>query len=1161
MSYYGYSNFYKPYDTKPITAEDVQNVLKGWVIGSDQVEEGSINYAHIGHAQIGEVHIREASINHGHIQNLAVGNAHIDNLAVTSAKIANGAINRFKLGEGEIFEAHIADAQIKSAHIDYAQILEGHIADAQIKSAHIDEAQILRTHIGEAEIDRTHIMHGEIITAHIAEGNIKSAHIDHAQIGTAHIEEGAITSALIDDLAVTEAKIDNASITSAKIAEASIGEAHIIDGAITNAKIGNAEITSAKIADGQITSAKIGDAQITRAKIEQGAIGSALIEEGSIGTVHIAEASITDALINDLSANKITSGLIDTTRITIQDIDSHLSINGSRIQVFDNNQNERVSIGDVNNNGLVYGFRLRGADGETILIDSDGVYNEGITDGAITNPKIGDGEIDNRVIQANTITGDRLVAETITGREISADTITARHILSNSITADEIDVSTITINTANIADGAITNAKLGNVTIDYGNITNVSIGTADIENGAITTAKIGNAQITTAKIDDLAVTGAKINNATIGTAKIIDGAITNAKIGDAEITNAKIDSIDASKITTGVLDAERIYVGKGSFFEEGFNPTTKQLLSAPTPEDSDDGGYYSAVVYGLYFRVTEEVRLVQCEVYCEEDGEIELGLRTFDVPEGTPSEYLITKTYQVKRGKNIIELDMTLDPSESEYWHLGRRSGVACWRTSSNQPYPFDNGSIQIVNGGWGNNANLYYYFFYNIIAEGKGLKNYSEKWTYGNTTYIDGGNIYADTITANAIKGGSFEGKTFTGGRFEGQEILGTIIEGQSEIRIADTPSYFDPDFMDRVSLTQGRISVEAKEYRGGSASVNISGYGIEVSAQDQTNLEGKPPEEFRVDGKGVTRYTANLISVPGGTHSPLYIFSSLVGIGGTYAWGTLKLGTIIGGNPTNSHGYSGEVLYIGSNTIVNDKQFKIESRSVNGGLALKAGDWAGDHYVVGHNTTGAFHIYPYRVSGENIFTIRSHQNKSNYRNEFYLNSSGEIISTPTRDNAVTWGGRVAIGASSGRFGYVSSSERYKLVIENVKSNPYNILKINPRSWYDKGDVERYADILTRQYNGEEIDEEEFEQIEKIRRVAGLIAEEVAEAGLEEFVTYGSDNQIDGVDYDRLWTLLIPIIRDILQEKNEMKEQLVSLQAEYDKLKSDVEYLKSVLS
>jgi betaine-aldehyde dehydrogenase len=101
-----------------------------------------------------------------------------------------------------------------------------------------------------------------------------------------------------------------------------------------------------------------------------------------------------------LTADKISGKSIDTTKVTIEGANGKLKLKNNRLQVFDNQTVpvERVSLGDVNGDGTVYGLRVRGADGTTILMDETGVKPEGITDGAITNDKIAnDADIDGAV--------------------------------------------------------------------------------------------------------------------------------------------------------------------------------------------------------------------------------------------------------------------------------------------------------------------------------------------------------------------------------------------------------------------------------------------------------------------------------------------------------------------------------------------------------------------------------------------------------------------------------------------------------------------------------------------------------------------------------------------------------------------------------------------
>ncbi|WP_157805613.1 hypothetical protein [Bacillus sp. mrc49] len=147
----------------------------------------------------------------------------------------------------------------------------------------------------------------------------------------------------------------------------------------------------------------------------------------------------------------------------------------------------------------------------------------------------------------------------------------------------------------------------------------------------------------------------------------------------------------------------------------------------------------------------------------------------------------------------------------------------------------------------------------------------------------------------------------------------------------------------------------------------------------------------------------------------------------------------------------------------------------------------------------------------------------------------------------------------SAGTIGRVTSAKKYKLEIEDVKSDPYNILKVNPRTWYDKAATEIYADTLTAEQRGELIDWDKVD-IPAIKRVPGLIAEEVIAAGLAEYASYGEfkedgTREVEGLMYDRLWTLLIPIVREHQEEivllKREHQEEIDSLKRRVTQLET----------
>lgn len=110
------------------------------------------------------------------------------------------------------------------------------------------------------------------------------------------------------------------------------------------------------------------------------------------------------------------------------------------------------------------------------------------------------------------------------------------------------------------------------------------------------------------------------------------------------------------------------------------------------------------------------------------------------------------------------------------------------------------------------------------------------------------------------------------------------------------------------------------------------------------------------------------------------------------------------------------------------------------------------------------------------------------------------------------------------GTFGRLTSASKYKLDITPVTdeiSLANKVLSLKPKKWFDKGIVEAYADTLTT--GKSDISDEHL----PISRAYGLIAEDLEEAGLDMYCTYNSKGEVEGIQYDRLWTVLIPIIKE----------------------------------
>ena len=242
-----------------------------------------------------------------------------------------------------------SDGTISGGSISDGTVSGDKLENDSITSDHIQSGSIESTHIKAEQILADHIMANQITTNHLVADSITSDHIQANSIDTKHLKANTITSD------------------------------HIQSNTINSNHISANTITSGHIQTGAITA------------------GSGIIADGAIG----------NAQISKIDAGKIEAGTIDTSKVTIQGANGHLRLKGNRMQVFQgvgNQAKERVSVGDVNGDGTVYGLRVRGADGQTILLDENGVKSEGITDGSITNDKINeDANIDGAKLNINSV--------------------------------------------------------------------------------------------------------------------------------------------------------------------------------------------------------------------------------------------------------------------------------------------------------------------------------------------------------------------------------------------------------------------------------------------------------------------------------------------------------------------------------------------------------------------------------------------------------------------------------------------------------------------------------------------------------------------------------------------------------------------------------------
>jgi len=162
-----------------------------------------------------------------------------------------------------------------------------------------------------------------------------------------------------------------------------------------------------------------------------------------------------------------------------------------------------------------------------------------------------------------------------------------------------------------------------------------------------------------------------------------------------------------------------------------------------------------------------------------------------------------------------------------------------------------------------------------------------------------------------------------------------------------------------------------------------------------------------------------------------------------------------------------------------------------------------------------------------------------------------GNLNSPGSANRNITGATNARIGITSPHgIGIASSSARFKLMIDkpDMEELADKILDLKISSWFDKNSCEELAEYLTRKNNGEDVKVQDF-FIEPLVRIFGLISEEVDDLGLGMFVDKNEKGEIFGVQYERIWILLIPLFKKQRDKITELEKKVENLEERIMKL------------
>lgn len=198
--------------------------------------------------------------------------------------------------------------------------------------------------------------------------------VDELDAEVARINNLIAGKAEIGELNATYAEIEKLKVKDAEIVNLVAGKAEIgeLNAANANIKVLNTEVANIQtLVNGNLTSDNILSFNITAQNTT------------------MENAFIKDAMIDSITANKIMSGVMDTNNVRVQSTDGSLLIQGTLIQMKDEDGKVRIQIGK--DTGGNFTFILYDKSGTGVLIDEDGIKSSNaIADGLIVDAKVAD---------------------------------------------------------------------------------------------------------------------------------------------------------------------------------------------------------------------------------------------------------------------------------------------------------------------------------------------------------------------------------------------------------------------------------------------------------------------------------------------------------------------------------------------------------------------------------------------------------------------------------------------------------------------------------------------------------------------------------------------------------------------------------------------------
>ncbi|CCJ66388.1 Structural protein, phage associated [Leuconostoc pseudomesenteroides 4882] len=191
-----------------------------------------------------------------------------------------------------------------------------------------------------------------------------------------------------------------------------------------------------------------------------------------------------------------------------------------------------------------------------------------------------------------------------------------------------------------------------------------------------------------------------------------------------------------------------------------------------------------------------------------------------------------------------------------------------------------------------------------------------------------------------------------------------------------------------------------------------------------------------------------------------------------------------------------------IGRNNSTNNKLIPTKIGGAEQGVVISGG---------ANFTMNGIGSAPYIYVGSDSYGAKPNGDR------IFVNAS-YFHSMPTYNRTSSRSANVVV-AADGALVRSSSARKYKLDIKNniPIADSLKLIEVPLSTWIDKHEHEE---------NGSN------------ERYFGMIAEDLRDARLEYLVQYGDDNEVEGINYDRVALLLIPLVKELKERIEELESE-----------------------